>query len=362
MSTHSIEIIEIGKIVPHPNPEVERMELTFIWGWQCCIGINQFKTGDKAIYVSPDFLVPLGHPSFSFLRKKENEGKTQERIKVCRLKGAISQGLIINVPDNLNHLPVGTNVINELGIERYEPPLPKSTGGDFVGGPSGLYTPVFDVKNWQKYNTVFQENEHVYVTEKMHGSSSRFTFAVKKPTKPNFLRKILIFFRNLFSRPRNEKREFVQFCGSRINWMKKDDENIWWMAFKQCPAIGEWCKNNPEKILYGEVFGQVQSLKYGAKVNDIFFAAFGILDKNKWLDFEDAQALAKEYNVPWVPLIYSGPWNAEKVIPMAEGQSTWPKANNIREGVVVLPKKERYDEKIGRVQLKIVSNEYLEKH
>jgi len=335
MSMHEIAIVQLDTIEPHPNPEVERMELTHIWGWQCCVGKGQFQAGDKAIYIPPDYLVPTDHPSFAFL--KRDDGKPQERIRVRRFKGTLSQGLMISVPDELADLPVGTNVIEQLGIERYEPPLPKSTGGDFIGAPSGLYCPKFDVENWQRWNEIFAANELVHVTEKIHGANARFTYA------------------------QNADGEWVQYCGSRTNWMAEDDKNIWWMALKQCPSIGEWCRAHPGQIIYGEVFGQVQGLKYGAGQNDIFFAAFGILNKNTWLNLEEGLKSANDWGVFWAPVLYSGPFDIEKIKELAEGDSSWPGAEHMREGVVVLPQKERHDNELGRVQLKIVSNRYLEK-
>lgn len=335
MSVHEIAIVQIDEILSHPNPEVTRMELVHIWGWQCCVGKGQFKSGDKAVYIPPDYCVPTDHPSFAFLTRKD--GKPQERIRVRRLKGTLSQGLMISVPDELADLPVGTNVIEQLGIERYEPPLPKTTGGDFVGAPSGLYCPKFDVENWQRYVEKFAVNEMVHVTEKLHGASARYTYA------------------------KNKDGETVQFCGSRTNWLGKDDKNIWWMALHQCPAIGVWCQANPEQIIYGEVFGQVQGLKYGAGQNDVFFAAFGILNKNTWLNVDDARKSANEHEVPCVPLLYAGPFDIEKIKGLAEGDSSWPGANHLREGIVILPDCERTDSELGRVQLKIVSNRYLEK-
>ena len=136
MSTHKVEIIEIGEVLTHSN--ADRLEKIHILGWQCCVGKGDFKTGDKAIYIEPDYLCDLSHPSFAFL-KKEGETKQKERIKVRKFKGQISQGLIIPVPSDLAELPVGTNVIEQLGIERYEPPMPMSTGGTFCPGPAGLY-------------------------------------------------------------------------------------------------------------------------------------------------------------------------------------------------------------------------------
>lgn len=342
MSTHEIAIVQIDQIEPHPNPEVERMEITHIWGWQCCIGKGQFKVGDKAVYIPPDYEVPLAHPSFSFLKKPDpnhaDAGKVKERIRVRRFKGAISQGLLISVPPEVADLPVGSNVIEQLGITRYEPPMPKSTGGMFVGGPSDVYAPKFDVESMQRYYaTVFAPGEIVIATEKIHGANARFTYAPDK------------------------EGQMKQFCGSRTNWMGEDDKNIWWMAFHQNPDIGRWCQDHPGLLIYGEVYGQVQSLKYGAGKNDIFFAPFAILDKNKWLDYDECQKLIEGYNLTWAPFIWRGPFDLKTVLDLAEGPSMVPNANHLREGVVVVPEHERDHPEIGRVMLKAVSNEYLEK-
>jgi RNA ligase (TIGR02306 family) len=345
MSEHRVEIIEIGEILPHPNPEVTRLELTHVLGWQCCIVKGQFKQGDKAVYLEPDYVVPVSHPSFAFLKKKE--GQTQERIRVRKFKGALSQGLLIEVPPELSHLPVGTNVIEMLGIERYEPPIEKSTGGVFVGGPSGIYAPNFDVENIQRYMNAFVAGEEVVVTEKLDGANARYVFA-KDPDG-----------------------NWKQFCGSRRHWMDEDDKNIWWMAFRKYPQIGEWCQSNPETILYGEVFGQsrrkceispgkIQILCYGAKQNDIFFAAFAMLYKNDWVDYDVAKASTDASGVPWAPLIYRGPFDIS-LMNLAEGPSTWPGADHIREGICIVPVHERTHHRLGRVILKVVSNTYLEK-
>jgi RNA ligase (TIGR02306 family) len=332
MSEHRIEIVQIGKIEPHAN--ADRLAITRIWGWQCCIGKDDFKEGDLAIYIPPDYLVPISNPSFAFLKRED--GKPQERIRVRRFKGALSQGLLIPVPPELLDRSVGANVIAELGIERYEPPLPMSSGGLFVGGPSGLYCPKFDVECYQRYFQMFTAGEPVVITEKIHGANARYTYAQDKDG------------------------EWKQFCGSRTNWLAEDDKNYWWMAFHRNPAIGEWCKEHPTLILYGEVFGQVQKLKYGAKRNDVFFAAFAVLKQNQWLDFDEAYAMVTP-KVAWVPLLYKGPFDAKIALSLSEGRSTWPGADHVREGCVIIPEKERNDAEIGRVMLKIVSDSYLEK-
>ncbi len=336
MSQHAIEIIEITTVEAHPNPEVERMELTRIWGWQCCIGKGQFKPGDRAVYVPPDYEVPLDRPEFDFLKRVDS--KEYERIRVRRFKGAYSQGLLISVPPALAHLPVGANVMDDLGIRRYEPPLSFDTAGDHVPAPVGVYAPKFDVENYQRYPDLLQPGEITIVTEKIHGANGRFTFA------------------------KNQSGQAEQYVGSRNNWMKETDSSVYWQAIKQNPGIGDWCRANPDKVLYGEVFGNVQILKYGAKRNEIFFCAFAILDKMRWLDYDEMTQSITPFGIKGAPHVYTGPFDPAHILPLAEADSRWPGANHPAEGVVITPVHERISETIGRLCLKAVSNRYLEKY
>jgi len=66
-------------------------------------------------------------------------------------------------------------------------------------------------------------------------------------------------------------------------------------------------------------------------------------------------------DLPWVPVLYRGSYDPVKLKELSNGPSTMPGADHIREGVVIKPVKERYDIKLGRVQLKIVSDDYLER-
>lgn len=339
MSDHKITIVTIKNIRAHPNPEVDRMEITDINGWQCIIPKGQFSLGQKAIYIEPDYLVPTDRPEFEFLRQ---EGKSQCRITVRKFKQVYSQGLVIPIPNDLKDLPEGTDVMKELGIERYETPVEKSTYGNFVKAPSTIFTPKFDVESYQRYSGMFKEDEDVIFTEKLHGASARYVFA------------------------KDESGEYKQFVGSRNNWFEEDKKNIWWMAFRQNPAIGQWCQNNPDHILYGEVFGQVQNLKYGAKCNQIFFNVFAIMYNAQWLNHNMAFGLIdgftfNEQKLEWVPILYQGKFNEQLAKDLAEKDSSIVGANHMREGVVITPMIEQCNELIGRKILKIVSNRYLEK-
>ena len=149
------------------------------------------------------------------------------------------------------------------------------------------------------------------------------------------------------------------FVGSRKHWKKEDPKNLWWKAIAQNPEIETWCQANPGLALYGEVYGQVQNLKYGTQPGEIRFAAFDILRGTQWLDFDEAREIGN--SLPWVPLVYRGVFDKDKTLAFAEGDSLIPFAQNIREGVVIKPAYERTDANLGRVQLKVVSSRYLSK-
>jgi hypothetical protein len=62
-----------------------------------------------------------------------------------------------------------------------------------------------------------------------------------------------------------------------------------------------------------------------------------------------------------VPVLYEGPFDADALKKLVDGDSMVPGAKNIREGLVVVPLVPRHVPGLGRLQLKIVSNKFLEK-
>jgi len=84
----------------------------------------------------------------------------------------------------------------------------------------------------------------------------------------------------------------------------------------------------------------------------------------EWLPLHDAPETAENAGLIAlikVPVLYRGPYDPTTIEAFAEGRSTVPGADHIREGCVVQPVKERTDLHLGRVKLKIVGNGYLEK-
>lgn len=355
MSTHSVNIIEIENVEPHQNADA--LELTVVEGWQCVVRKGQFKPGDLAIYIEPDYVVPTSRPEFAFLDKKK--AGRPHRLKAVKLRGAISYGLLIEIPDSIkawldatptyvneegvvcHHNIVGRNVMEPLGIVRYEPPMRfMTTANNAVAGPVGLNISKFDLEPMNKHMDAFTPGEYVYVTEKLHGANARFCHWEGK-----------------------------DFVGSRQQWLEQpepgDKPSWWWTAFEKYPGIADYCRANPGHILYGEVYGDVQELKYGTKPGTILFAAFALYDATtgKWLDYNDLRARCMAVGVPLAPLVYEGPYDWTLVRSFAEEDSVatrWndPNAAQLSEGIVIVPLHERQEYRLGRVALKHISQRY----
>lgn len=322
MSIHKAEVVKITEIESHPN--ADKLGIVKVLGFQVCVRLGDFQVGDLAIYIEPDSIVPDVEP-FKFL----NNGKSSKwnRIRVMRLRGHISMGLLVHAPEGSKE---GDDVMELMGVTHYEPPLPMSTGGDNEQGPFGWY-PKYDVENFRRFNEILRDGEEVVVTEKIHGANARYMYDGDR-----------------------------MWVGSRTNWKKEDVKNLWWQGLKQNPWIQEWCERHPGHVLYGEVYGQVQDLKYGSQKNEIHFAAFDIWDQSDWVSYGQSRLLSQDVaDFQWVPFLYRGKFDEELICALAEEDSSVKGADHLREGVVVKTVIERMDTEIGRVQLKIVSNRYL---
>jgi RNA ligase (TIGR02306 family) len=316
-STHKVEVVPVV-LEPHPNADSLSVVRIFA-GYTCCVRTADWKGKTTGAYIPPDSVVDSRRPEFAFLAG-------YERIKVKKLRGIVSMGLLIPAPPDAN---IGDDVADYFGVTHYEPKLPMSTGGETERPPDG-YRPAFDVDSLRRYAHVFEIDELVWITEKIHGASARYCW-----------------------------HEGRMYCGSRTEWKREDEKNLWWKALKAHPEIQRFCEHFPSITVYGEVYGQVQDLKYGAGKNEVRFAAFDLLQGGLWINPQAARDIGKD--LPWVPFVSCRPFDLQAILDSAEGPSLVPGATHVREGIVIKPIHERTHPEIGRVCLKVVGNGYLER-
>jgi RNA ligase (TIGR02306 family) len=325
MSEHRVPIIEVSDIRPHAG--ADRLEIVVVGGWQAVIRKGQFALGDRAVYIEPDYVVPTSRPEFSFLAK---EGRDSHRLKAVRLRGELSFGLLIPVPPECESMPVGSNVMGVLGISRHEPP---AADVNMHADELSVYyyppviSPKFDVESLHRYSDLIAPGDPVIVTEKIHGVNARYVFADGK-----------------------------FYMGSRNRWIRPDASHVWSAAAQVDPRIENWCRRHAGVVLYGEVYGSVQSMKYGTRKGEVLFAAFAAIDAGRWLPSLDVLG---DKTIPIVPILFNGAYDPAIVLPLAECNSVVStKGGDLMEGIVI--DADRYNGKIGRVVLKHISNRYWE--
>lgn len=210
--------------------------------------------------------------------------------------------------------------------------------------------------------------------KKISGNSKRYDVETRKTH--NFLANGVVVHNSNF---RAACVDSQLFAGSRTSWkaerihveyekdgekivIDKDGTNPWWVGLRNHPEIIEFLKANENIVAYGEIYGRVQCLHYGYD-NDIHVVLFDLLRGHEWISWDESQELAKQYGLPWVPMVYRGPFNNELLRGLAEENSIMPKApkGHIREGLVIKPVKEMQHPKLGRIQLKLIANRYLDK-
>src|SRR5262249_43103309 len=146
-------------------------------GWRVCAGLGQFSPGDLCVYVPPDSVLPpelsdrLCVTRYLSPLPANNDGVRPPggRVRVARLRGEPSYGLIMNVDDPT--LTAGTDVAALYGITKFEPPPV------FDDGESERAHPAFhhytDVENYRTFPDLIEPGEEVTFTEKLHGMNCR---------------------------------------------------------------------------------------------------------------------------------------------------------------------------------------------
>ena len=320
MSTLRAEIVPV-KLEPHPN--ADSLSLVKVFDYVVAVRTADWQDKDRGVYIPVDAIVDTTRPEFSFLAEPEREMGTA-RVKAKKLRGVFSQGLLVPVP------PDYTDDYFKLG--KYQPPIRVTTGGVIVAPPP-VAVEYTDIENIQRYPNIFQPGEQIVVTEKIHGANARFTYQDGK-----------------------------FYVGSHHQWVAEDERSIWWRALNQDQMLKDMVQSISPMIVFGEVYGKVQDLRYGMP-EEVGFRTFDIYDpaRGGYLDYEEMTDRLVVNWLAWAPEIDTIEWTGLEALRYYAEQDSTASRNkgDMREGIVVRPLKERWDPTIGRVILKLHSQRYL---
>lgn len=173
MANFEVRVREIEEISPIEN--ADNIEIARVDDFNCIVGKGQFQEGDLGVYIPESSIVP------NYLLEKMNlvgklAGKDKNRVKAIKLRGRLSQGLLLPLEEGKLKNEAGQEMkaslfheVSEfLGIHKWEPPIPAQFNGKICHMDE---KPVrFDVENLKKYPDVFEPMEEVVATTKMLGT------------------------------------------------------------------------------------------------------------------------------------------------------------------------------------------------
>lgn len=369
-----------------PIDGADNIELIGVLGWVLIAKIDEFKVGDKAVFVEIDSKCPADDERFAFLEKKHYKVKT---MKLSKFK-CFSQGLALPLTlfPELSDRKLGDDVTKELRItysseedrkrksnkvdpnakykamaarhkEFFSKPIIRKIMRYDIGrkilflffgkkkdNPKQFPSWIVKTDENRIENCPFylESNEEWVQTEKIDGTSCTYAVDRMKRGKNKF--EFVVCSRNV----RQADRDQECYHDSNIYWELADKYNI------EKVLIDYAIANNYDRVvLQGEGTGSVQGNPYKLKENRLF--VFNLVVEGVRKGTREMAKFCDNNNLEHVPIInehYKTPDTMEEIKLQADGFSIInPKVK--REGFV-------YRSLDGQRSFKNVSREYLLKH
>lgn len=380
MSTFKCEVVKIDGVENHPN--ADRLSIIKIRGFDCISaklddGSHRYNVGDLVVYIPEQSIVPEWLlKTMGFWDEVNNcgtlSGGPKNRVKAIRLRGIFSQGILFPVRNGFVEkefqdfvaVKEGDDVAEIIGVTKFEPTIPIAFAGK-MGALFG-HTIKFDLESYQNNPTVFNENDYVVATEKLHGTCFQMGVLLKADLDETQLLSTI-----------DLTTDYCVYVTSKglgakgfVQKPDADNENNVYLKIAKQYFIDNGklkqivLENKPEKnlVIFGEIYGTgIQDLVYDGST-DIQFRMFDMLHNDRYLDYDQMMNVANFYDIPTVPLLYRGKFNRDELIKHRDGMTVLG-GKNIREGIVIKPIIEQTDIRGlpcgGRKQLKWVSPDYL---
>lgn len=369
-----------------PIDGADNIELIGVLGWVLIAKIDEFKVGDKAVFVEIDSKCPADDERFAFLEKKHYKVKT---MKLGKFK-CFSQGLALPLTlfPELSDRKLGDDVTKELRItysseedrkrksnkidpnakykamaarhkEFFSKPIIRKIMRYDIGrkllflffgkkkdNPKQFPSWIVKTDENRIENCPFylESNEKWVQTEKIDGTSCTYAVDRMKRGKNKF--EFVVCSRNV----RQADRDQECYHDSNIYWELADKYNIEKVLSDYAIA-----NNYDRVVLQGEGTGSVQGNPYKLTENRLF--VFNLVVEGIRKGTREMAKFCNDNNLEHVPIInehYKTPDTMEEIKRQADGFSIInPKVK--REGFV-------YRSLDGQQSFKNVSREYLLKH
>lgn len=352
---HLATIEKIKTIVDIPN--ADKIECATIKDWKVVIEKDRYKIDELVIYFEIDSLLPVDNLAFDFLAKASKpknaiiDDKEQigygYRVRTIKLRGQISQGLILPIslfPDIANKIKtdstlykVGTDVTEELGIVKYEKPIPANLAG-VIKGSFPNFIPKTDEERVQNLGDVVNniQGESFYISEKLDGSS------------------VTIY----------KKDNILGVCSRNLELLDTPENTLWEIARKY--NLSEILPDGYS--IQGEIMGEdIQKNPLLLKGHELFIYNVFDIQNHSYLNYNDFINFCVRHDLKPVPIVndtFTLNTNVDGLLELADDNSLL-NTKVKREGIVIRPLIEKTVEINGilrRLSFKAISNKYLLKH
>lgn len=311
------KILNVDKIIKHPNADT--LDILTLGGWNVVAKSGLHKENDLVVYLEIDSFVP--HELAPFLTKvgkepKEFDGTKGEVLKTIKLRGVLSQGLVIPVREtNIPHESVFPNndVTEFLGIKKYEKPLPASYAGN-IRSHFPSVVPKTDAERIQNLSTELdfwkKTKLKMYVTEKLDGTS----FTCMK------------------------LEDDIHVC-SRNYSLYDSDKNTYWHIYKKYNLESVLVSIPNNIAIQGEIIGHgIQENQYGFKDQQFFVFSIYDIDNKKYYPYQEVVSFCSQHSLNVVPLVdittLDETVSIESLLEKANGDSVVGDKKSEREGLV----------------------------
>jgi RNA ligase (TIGR02306 family) len=402
MSEFKVCFTPVRSLSQHPNPEVLRLEIAEIYGFQVVVKKGQYQVGDFVCYCPIDSVLPSDLEKILFSPDAKIK-LNKSRIKQIRIQKFPSQGMLIDVQalrDLLKlrglkaemEFKLEHNYMELFSISKYEPPVPHfQVAGEKkarkVNNNNPLLHSYNGLDNLRWFPDRFTEGEEVVIQEKLHGTNAR---AGLLPTQANTIwKKIKKFFGKLpeyefcygsnnvelTNRASNQNyygediyaAALKKACYIEVAYnIKADRSKIEGTEIYQYVSAAQQIK--PMEVIYGEIIGEGIQKNYDYGLKEKKFVLFDVkimqLDGSfTWLNPEEVEQYAKERGFDFVPVLHVGPFNKQLATELSVGDSVYCNKQKVREGVVVKSRLCYNDPSCSskKKALKIISTVYLDK-
>jgi len=304
----------------------DSLELVEVLGWQCVIKKGKHYPGEQIVFIEIDSIVP-DWPEYAFL-------KGNNRIKTVKLRGNISQGLIMSIKDYYTVIlhdvyRVGFDLTGALKIQKYEKPTPNCQD---AAGPFPDFITKTDEVNVQSEPGLIEElkGHQCYVTQKVDGCSCTIY----------------------------QKGGHFGVCSR--NMEIKRFHNIYWDVAEKYDLENIFSKYDSIAI-QGEIAGPgIQKNPMGLKENELRIFNMWDIEKGEYYNYLQLRSFTARYYLQMVPIIESlTNWSPSigDLIELAKLEK-YPNGKPA-EGIVIRPIENVFSEILmKRLSFKVLNPEY----